>query len=73
MLDDYKQQCYEMIDMIEKIVREEKDNIKKMSKPKGLATYETAIGKSKKENSSNLRRKKLIEQRTLKYKNQIKI
>ena len=45
----------EMIDMIEKIVREEKDNIKKMSKPKGLATYETAIGKSKKENDDYIK------------------
>jgi hypothetical protein len=45
----------EMIDMIEKIVREEKNNIKKMSKPKGLATYETAIGKSKKENDDYIK------------------
>ena len=45
----------EMIDMIEKIVREEKDNIKKMSKPKGLAAYETAIGKSKKENDDYIK------------------
>jgi hypothetical protein len=45
----------EMIDMIEKIVREEKDNIKKMSKPKGLSTYETAIGKSKKENDDYIK------------------
>ena len=45
----------EMIDMIEKIVREEKDNIKKMSKPTGLATYETAIGKSKKENDDYIK------------------
>jgi hypothetical protein len=45
----------EMIDMIEKIVKEEKDNIKKMSKPKGLATYETAIGKSKKENDDYIK------------------
>jgi hypothetical protein len=45
----------EMIDMIEKIVREETDNIKKMSKPKGLATYETAIGKSKKENDDYIK------------------
>lgn len=45
----------EMIDMIEKIVREEKDNIKKMSKPKGLAAYETATGKSKKENDNYIK------------------
>ena len=45
----------EMIDMIEKIVKEEKDNIKKMSKPKGLAAYETAIGKSKKENDDYIK------------------
>jgi hypothetical protein len=45
----------EMIDLIEKIVNEEKDNIKKMSKPKGLSTYETAIGKSKDENEDNIK------------------
>ena len=45
----------EMIDLIEKIVNEEKDNIKKMSKPKGLSTYETAIGKSKKENDDYIK------------------
>lgn len=45
----------EMIDLIEKIVNEEKDNIKKMSKPKGLSTYETAIDKSKDENESYIK------------------
>jgi hypothetical protein len=45
----------EMIDLIERIVNEEKDNIKKMSKPKGLSTYETAIGKSKKENDDYIK------------------
>ena len=45
----------EMIDLIERIVNEEKDNIKKMSKPKGLSTYETSIGKSKKENDDYIK------------------
>jgi len=45
----------EMIDLIERIVNEEKDNIKKMSKPKVLSTYETAIGKSKKENDDYIK------------------
>ena len=61
----------EMIDLIEKIVNEEKDNIKKMSKPEGLSTYETAIGKSKKENEDyreGFALEELIVRKSLLYK-----
>jgi hypothetical protein len=40
----------EMIDLIEKIVKEEKDNIKKQSSHPGISTTKKSLGKSKDEN-----------------------
>lgn len=45
----------EMIDLIEKIVNEEKDNIKKQSNPPGISTTKKNLDKSKKENDDYIK------------------
>lgn len=45
----------EMIDLIEKIVNEEKDNIRKQSNPPGISTTKKNLDKTKDENDKNIK------------------